>query len=139
MKVARMQHIHCPTALPIARVDEAMLRHAMLDVNGPDVDAIVCVRADLACARLADEAERWLNTPVVSMATALLWHTLRKLHTSDRLRGFGFLLREHYRGRVYGRASDGPGESLSTGGPGPGRVVWGGNCLRLTRSPFSHR
>ena len=95
MQVARLQHIHCPTALDIARVDEATLRHAMLDVNGADVDAIVCVGADLACARLADEAERWLDKPVVSMATALLWHTLRELHITDQLRGFGFLLREH--------------------------------------------
>jgi hypothetical protein len=29
------------------------------------------------------------------MATALLWHTLRKLHITDQVRGFGFLLREH--------------------------------------------
>jgi maleate isomerase len=95
MQVARLHHIHCPTALDIARVDEATVRRAMLDVNGSDVDAIVCVGADLACARLADEAERWLDKPVVSMAAALLWHTLRKLHISDQRRGFGFLLREH--------------------------------------------
>src|SRR5262249_28397689 len=43
-----------------------------------------CGGADLACARLADEAERWLDKPVVSMATALLWHTQRQLHRSDR-------------------------------------------------------
>ena len=94
MHVARLQHIHCPTALDIARVEEAALRRAMIDVNSDDIDAIVCVGADLASAQLADEAERWLDKPVISMSTALLWYTLRTMQIADQVRGFGFLLRD---------------------------------------------
>jgi maleate isomerase len=93
--VAHLHHINCPTALDIARVDESTLRHAIVDANSADVEAIVCVAADLASAHLADEAERWLEKPVVSMSAALLWYTLRALHIPDQQRGFGFLLREH--------------------------------------------
>lgn len=95
MRVGRLQHIHCATALDIARVDEATLRRAMVEVNGDDIDAIVCVAADLASARVSDEAGRWLGKPVISMSTALLWYTLRALHIADQQRGFGFLLRDH--------------------------------------------
>jgi maleate isomerase len=60
-----------------------------------DIDAIVCGAADLASARLSDEAGRWLGKPVISMSTALLWYTLRARHIADQQRGFGFLLRDH--------------------------------------------
>jgi maleate isomerase len=93
--VADFQHIPCRTAVDIGRVDQSTLRAVLMRASRPHVDAIVCVAADLAAARLADEAERWLQTPVVSMSTALLWHTLRGLDIADQLRGFGFLLREH--------------------------------------------
>jgi maleate isomerase len=95
LPVARVHHIRCATALDIARVDEVALRRAMVDVNGDDSDAIVCVGADLASARFADEAERWLGKPVIAMSTALLWYTLRAMHITDQVWGFGFLLRDH--------------------------------------------
>jgi len=93
MQVARFQHIHCPTALDIARIYEATLRRAMVNANVDDVEAIVCVGADLASAQLADEAERWLEKPVISMSTALLWYTLRAMKIADQRHGFGFLFR----------------------------------------------
>ena len=95
MHVARIEHIHCRTALDIARVDEVALRRAMIDVNSYDSGAIVCVGADLASAQFADEAERWLGKPVIAMSSALLWYTLRAMGIADRVRGFGFLLRDH--------------------------------------------
>lgn len=76
-------------------MDEVTLRRAMVEVNGDEVDAIVCVAADLASARVSDETERWLWKPVISMSTAVLWYTLRALHIADQQRGFGFLLRDH--------------------------------------------
>jgi maleate isomerase len=76
------------------KVVEATLRRALVDVNSEDIDAIVCVAADLASARLADEAERWLDKPVIFMSTALLRYTLRAIQIADRARGFGFLLRD---------------------------------------------
>lgn len=66
----------------------------MLDANGVDVDAIVRVGVDLACARLtAGRAVAGQTRRVNGRGAA--WHTLRKLHITDQLQGFGFLLRQH--------------------------------------------
>lgn len=45
--------------------------------------------------RLADEAERWLNKPVIAINAATLWHALRTCGFADQMQGFGALLREH--------------------------------------------
>ena len=39
-------------------------------IDGPDIEAIVQFGAILPMARLADEAERWLNKPVISINVA---------------------------------------------------------------------
>jgi maleate isomerase len=44
---------------------------------------------------LADEAERWLGKPVLSVNAAMLWHALRACNITDRLFGLGSILREH--------------------------------------------
>ena len=90
----RFQHIHCPTAVAIGQVDEATLRAAAIELNGSDIEAIVLMGADLASARFADEAERWLGKPFISVTTAVLWHALRACGISDAVRGFGALLRD---------------------------------------------
>ena len=40
----------------------------------PDVEAIVQFGANLPMAKLADEAERWLDKPVISINVATYWH-----------------------------------------------------------------
>jgi maleate isomerase len=44
--------------------------------------------------RLADEAERWLNKPVIAINAATWWYALRENDINDRLQGCGRLLRE---------------------------------------------
>ena len=44
--------------------------------------------------RLADEAERWLDKPVISVNVATYWHALRMNGITDRIRGFTRLLSE---------------------------------------------
>jgi maleate isomerase len=78
----------------IAHVDEATLRRAILAVNRPDVDAIVQVGTNLSMLRLADEAERWLEKPVIAINAATFWYALRDNGFPDRMPGFGRLLRE---------------------------------------------
>ena len=63
-------------------------------MNAPDVDAIVQVGTNLAMARLAAEAERWLGKPVVAINTATYWHALRANGIKDQAPGFGRLLAE---------------------------------------------
>jgi maleate isomerase len=94
-EVVRIKRLQCPTTVAIAQVEESTLRAALVELNEPDVDAIVQVGADLAMSRLADEAERWLGKPVLAINAAMLWHALRACGVRDQLRGFGMLLREH--------------------------------------------
>jgi maleate isomerase len=44
---------------------------------------------------VAEKLERELNRPVVTSNTATVWHCLRRLGISDRIEGYGRLLREH--------------------------------------------
>jgi maleate isomerase len=93
-EVVMLEGLRCPTAVSIAHVDEATLRRAIVAVNRPDVDAIVQVGTNLSMLRLADEAERWLDKPVVAINAATFWYALRENGFSDRMPGFGRLLRE---------------------------------------------
>lgn len=93
--VRAIKGLKCPTAVSIARVTEAELRDAILEVNHPDVDAIVQCGTNLSMVRLADEAERWLEKPVIAINAATWWMALRENGIDDRLHGCGSLLREH--------------------------------------------
>jgi maleate isomerase len=67
---------------------------AMKSIDGPDVEAIVQFGANLPMARIADEAERWLDKPVIAINAATFWYALRENGLTDRMPGFGRLLRE---------------------------------------------
>jgi maleate isomerase len=92
--VVALEGLRCPTAVSIAHVDEDTLRRAIVAVNRADVDAIVQVGTNLSMLRLADEAERWLAKPVLAINAATFWYALRENGFSDRMPGFGRLLRE---------------------------------------------
>jgi maleate isomerase len=93
--VPKIKGLACPTAVSIAHVPESTLRQAIMDVNGPDVDAIVQCGTNLSMVRLADEAERWLGKPVIAINAATWWMALRENGITDQLHGFGSLLRDH--------------------------------------------
>lgn len=95
-EVVRIRGLRCPSAVAIARVDEATLRHTVVDeLNGSDVDAIVQVGTNLSMVGLADELEQQLQKPVIAINAATWWLALRENGIDDRLTGFGSLLREH--------------------------------------------
>jgi maleate isomerase len=94
-EVVRFKGLRCPTAVSIAHVGEDTLREALVELDGDDVDGLVQVGTNLAMARLADEAERWLRKPVIAVNTAIVWHTLRACGIQDSVPGFGALLRDH--------------------------------------------
>lgn len=93
--VARIKGLRCPTAVSIAHVTEDELRAALLEVDGPDVDALVQCGTNLSMVRLADEAERWLGKPVIAINAATWWMALRSNGIDDKIHGAGRLLREH--------------------------------------------
>jgi len=94
-EVVALKGLRCPTATSIAKEDEPTLRRALLEVNLPDVDTLVQVGTNLSMLRLADEAERWLGKPVIAINAATFWYALRENGITDRMSGFGRLLREH--------------------------------------------
>jgi maleate isomerase len=94
-EVTAIEGLKCPTAVSIAHVTEDDLRAAILNVNGPDVDAIVQCGTNLSMVRLADEAERWLGKPVIAINAATWWMALRENGIKDKVFGAGSLLRDY--------------------------------------------
>ena len=93
-EVVRIKGLKCPTAVSIAHVTENELRQALIEVNGPDVDALVQAGTNLSMVGLADEAERWLGNPVIAINAATWWLALRANGIEDKVWGAGRLLRE---------------------------------------------
>jgi maleate isomerase len=94
-EVAALKGLKCESPVAIAHVSERTLRDAIVELNGPSVDAIVQVGTNLAMARLAAVAEFWLDKPVIAINTATYWWALRQNGIMDRMRGFGALLEKH--------------------------------------------
>jgi maleate isomerase len=86
--------LRCPSWTAIAKVDEARLRAALIELDGDDVDAIVQVGTNLSMVRLAAAAELWLGKPVIAINAATYWHALRANGIEDRRPGFGRLMAE---------------------------------------------
>ena len=87
--------LKCKSPVLIAHTSENELRDAIKEVNDDDVDAIVQAGTNLAMARVATVAEKWLNKPVIAINTATYWHALRSNGIQDKIEGFGSLLSLH--------------------------------------------
>ncbi len=94
LDVVRIEGLKCRSPMLIAHVGEDELRAALVRLDGDDVDAIVQVGTNLAMARLADEAERWLAKPVIAINAATYWYALRDNGIPDSVPGYGRLLAE---------------------------------------------
>src|SRR5262249_2732420 len=94
-EVVRPKGLKCGSPVLIAHGPERELRDAILEVNGPDVDAVIQVGTNLAMARLAGIAEFWLDKPVLAINTCIYWWSLRQNGIDDKIEGFGSLLLEH--------------------------------------------
>jgi maleate isomerase len=87
-EIVRYNHMRgkSPTTYSVLTAQD-MIR-AIKAIDGPDVEAIVQFGANLPMARIADEAERWLDKPVISINVATYWHALRTNGIDDKLYGF---------------------------------------------------
>jgi maleate isomerase len=94
-QTARTVHLCRGGPVLIAHTTPAQLRDALREVDGDDVEAIIQFGANLAFARQAADAERWLGKPVIAVNTATYWHALRESGILDPVRGFGSLLERH--------------------------------------------
>ena len=93
-EVVRLKGLKCGSPMLIAHETEDTLRDALVEIDGDDVDALVQVGTNLAMARLAGEAEKWLRKPVLAINTATYWYALRDNGIDDVIEGFGSLLTE---------------------------------------------
>jgi len=92
--VVRDLCLQCPSWTGIAEVTPEVLRERLIELNGPDIDAIVQVGTNLSMIRLAAAAELWLGKPVMAINTATYWHALRQNKINDKVQGMGRLLEE---------------------------------------------
>ncbi|MSO98777.1 MAG: arylmalonate decarboxylase [Rhodospirillaceae bacterium] len=83
-----------PSPMLIAHEPPEKLRKAIIELNASNPDAIVQVGTNLACNTVAEEAERWLNKPVVAINAATYWYSLRDAGIKDQMQGHGRLLAE---------------------------------------------
>lgn len=81
--------------LLMAHESPERLRRAVREVDDPSVELILQVGTNLAFAKVAAEAERWLSKPVIAVNTCTYWHALRTSGIEDKVDGFGSLLMEH--------------------------------------------
>lgn len=94
-EVVNLLGLKCTSPVNIARVTAAELRDAFNAVDGPDVEALVQVGTNLACAKVAEFGEFWLDKPVLAINTATYWYALRTNGIMDKIDGFGSLLLDH--------------------------------------------
>ncbi len=94
-EILALEGLRCPSPMLIAHETPARLRQAIQAVDSANVQAIVQVGTNLACAAVAADAERWLAKPVIAINTATYWYALRANGITDSIDGFGSLLREH--------------------------------------------
>ena len=91
-EVVAIKGLKCDSPANIAQVTEDQLRDALVELNEHDVEALVQVGTNLAMARLAGEAEKWLKKPVLAINTATYWYAMRANGMDDIIEGFGSLM-----------------------------------------------
>jgi maleate isomerase len=94
-EIVRLKGLKCESPVKIAHVSQRELRDAIIEVDGPEVDAVIQVGTNLAMARLAGIAEFWLGKPVLAINTCIYWWALRENGIDDKIDGFGSLLLQH--------------------------------------------
>ena len=82
----------CDSPTAIAKVTEKQMLDVLLELNEHNVEALVQVGTNLAMARLAAEAEKWLKKPVIAINTATYWYAMRANGMEDVVDGFGSLM-----------------------------------------------
>ena len=91
-EVSNVHGMRKPSPTSIAETTPQQLKEALLELDGPDVDAIVQCGTNTATAAFAVGASMWLGKPVIACNVACYWYALRQLGINDRFTGFGDLL-----------------------------------------------
>lgn len=95
IEIVRAAHLSCPGPVEIAHTPIRDLVAALRRLDGEDIEAVVQFGANLPMLKLAAEAERWLDKPVLAINAVTYWHALRTGGIQDRIAGCGRLIWEH--------------------------------------------
>ena len=68
---------------------------SLKELNESDAEVLVQVGTNLGMARMAAEAEKWLNKPVIAINTATYWYAMRDNNMDDVIDGFGSLMTDY--------------------------------------------
>ncbi len=90
--VVRFNHMKGGQFTEYAQVTARSMIQSLRAIDSPDVEALLQFGANYPLARLADEAERWLDKPVIPVNVATYWHALREAGINDKVHGFTRLL-----------------------------------------------
>lgn len=86
-EVVRFNHMQGGQFSGYTRTTARAMIEELIRIDSPDVEALVQFGANLPMAAIADEAERWLNKPVIAVNTATYWHALRSTGILDQRQG----------------------------------------------------
>lgn len=94
-EVQAIEGLKCKSPRLIAHVQPDELIAACRKLDDPAVECIIQVGTNLAFGKVAAEAERWLDKPVLAINTCTYWHALRANGIADKIDGYGSLLIDH--------------------------------------------
>jgi len=87
-EIVKYRHMRGASPATYSHLTDQDMIEAIRSIDDPEVECLVQFGAALPFARLADEAERWLNKPVISINVVTYWHGLRAMGINDQFRGF---------------------------------------------------
>ncbi len=87
-EIVKYRHMQGASPATYSHVSDQDMIAALREIDDPEVECLVQFGANLPMARIADEAERWLGKPVVSINVVTYWHGLRAQGIDDRFPGF---------------------------------------------------
>lgn len=91
-EIVRFCHMRGKSPASYSVLSARDMINAVKSIDGDDVEALVAFGANLPFAKLADEAERWLDKPVLQINATTYWHALRSNGITDKVYGYGQLL-----------------------------------------------
>ena len=87
-EIVKYRHMQGMSPATYSHVNEQDMIGAFKSIDDPEVECPVQFGAALPMARIADEAERWLNKPVISINVVTYWHALRAMGINDQFPGY---------------------------------------------------
>lgn len=94
-EVVHVEGLRCRSIIHVASQTYEQLAEATLRCEAAKPDAILQLGTNLAYARVANDAEKWLRKPVFASGPVIYWSALRKMGIKDQLPGFGSLMEFH--------------------------------------------